>query len=226
MPANKDLKRLVRGRMQKTGEAYTTARAHILKQKPTRHSVRPASSDFAKLAGKSDAILKEKTGCTWERWVGALDGVKAYTWPHTEIARYVREKYNVSGWLAQTVTVGYERIKGLRAVGQRRDGWFEANKSKTLKAPLSRVYQAFHNRGLRVQWLPGVEPIVRTASRNKSMRITWPDGTLVIAGFTRMGPSKSQVALTHAKLADQAAVTRAKQFWTERLAVLEKFLTT
>lgn len=225
MTANKDLKRLVRGRMQKTGEAYTTARAHILKQTPARrHSVRPAPSDYAKLAGKSDAILKEKTGCTWERWVGALDGVNAYTWPHTEIARYVREKYKTPGWWAQTVTVGYERIKGLRAVGQRRDGWFEANKSKTLAVPVARVYEAFYNPALRARWLSGVELTVRTATRNKSMRITWPDDTLVIAGFTSMGRGKSQVALTHAKLPDQAAVARAKQYWAERLAELEKLL--
>ena len=65
MPTNKDFKRLVRGRMRKTGEAYTTARAHLLKQKPRPAvSPPPPPTDYAKLAGRSDAILKEKTGCT------------------------------------------------------------------------------------------------------------------------------------------------------------------
>ena len=75
MPANKDFKRLVRGRMQKTGESYTAARAQLLKQKPRRSptAVPPAAADYAKLAGRSDAILKARTGCTWERWVKALD---------------------------------------------------------------------------------------------------------------------------------------------------------
>ena len=36
MPRNKDLKRLVRARMQKTGEAYTAARAHIDKTSRTK----------------------------------------------------------------------------------------------------------------------------------------------------------------------------------------------
>jgi hypothetical protein len=39
MPRQKDLKRLVRARMKKTGEAYTTARSQILKsrnQNPAR----------------------------------------------------------------------------------------------------------------------------------------------------------------------------------------------
>ena len=132
MPANKDFKRLVRGRMQKTGESYTAARMHFLTQKPAITTTPPKATritiarsdavDYAKLAGRSDAALKEKTGCTWERWVKALDYAQAYTWPHREIAKHVAEKYKVPGWWAQTVTVGYERIKGLRVVGQRRDG--------------------------------------------------------------------------------------------------------
>src|SRR5712691_12672918 len=129
MPTNKDFKRLVRGRMQKPGEAYTTARAHLLKQKPAA-AVRAAAIDYAKLAGRSDAVLKEKTGCTWERWVKALDRAQAYTWSHREIATYVHEKYKIPGWWAQTVTVDYERIKGLRAIGQRRDGSFEASDAR------------------------------------------------------------------------------------------------
>jgi hypothetical protein len=35
MPRDKDLKRLVRTRMQKTGESYTTARARIVSKTPS-----------------------------------------------------------------------------------------------------------------------------------------------------------------------------------------------
>jgi hypothetical protein len=208
--------------MQKTGEAYTTARAHLLRQKP--RAAAPAPADYAKLAGKSDAILKEKTGCTWERWVKALDQAQAYTWPHREIAKYVREKYKVPGWWSQTVTVGYERIKGLRAVGQRRDGAFEANKSKTFAVPLTRLYGAFNNPRMRARWLPGVDLTVRSATRGKSMGILWPDGTSVVVGFTPRSPVKSQVALQHGKLPDRAAVMRVKQYWADRLTALEEVL--
>src|SRR5512134_2636579 len=37
VPRNKDLKRLVRARMTKTGEAYTAARAHIIRKTTTRN---------------------------------------------------------------------------------------------------------------------------------------------------------------------------------------------
>jgi hypothetical protein len=206
MPTDKDFKRLVRGRMQKTGESYTTARAHLRKPKPTTAAA-PAPREYARLAGKSDTIIQEKTGCTWERWVKALDRVKAYTWPHRDIAKYVQEKY-----------------KGLRAIGQRRDGSFEASKSKTYPVPLARLYRAFHDARSRARWLPGVELIVRTATPEKSMRITWPDKTSVVVGFDPKGPGKSMVAVQHGKLPDKAATTRVKQYWTERLGALEEVL--
>lgn len=226
MPANKDFKRLVRGRMQKTGESYTAARAHLLKQKPaaTAAAGPSAAVDYAKLAGRSDAIIKERTGCTWERWVKALDYAQAYTWTHREVAQHVHQKYKVPGWWAQAVTVGYERIKGLRAVGQRRDGSFEANKSRTFSVPLVRLYRAFHDARTRAQWLPGVDLTVRTATRGKSMRITWPDRTSVAVGFSGRGEGKSQVAVQHERLADRAAQVRMKQYWTERLDALGQVL--
>jgi hypothetical protein len=217
MPTNKDFKRLVRARMQKTGEAYTTARAQFL------HKHQPAP-DYTRLAGMSDAVLKAKTGCTWERWVRALDRVAAYDWPHREIAQYVHEKYKVPNWWTQMVTVGYERIKGLRERGQRRDGGFEASKSKTFAVPLTRLYRAFGDARARVRWLPGVKLVVRTATRNKAMRITWPDATSVELYFAGKGAARSQVAVQHRKLPDKAAVTRVKQYWAERLAALEDVL--
>src|SRR6185503_6604796 len=98
MPANKDLKRLVRARMTKTGEAYTAARAQIMK-KPRAHAASdaaavsspstapaPKPNEFAALAGIRDAALKEKTGCTWERWVYALDALGAARMSHRDIA--------------------------------------------------------------------------------------------------------------------------------------------
>jgi uncharacterized protein YndB with AHSA1/START domain len=226
MPTNKDFKRVVRARMQKTGEAYTTARAQLLhKQQVPASAPAPAPADYATLAGMmSDAALKAKTGCTWERWVRALDRVEAYAWPHREIAKHVHEKYKVPGWWSQTVTVGYERIKGLRAVGQRRGGGFEATKSKVFAVPLARLYRAFADKRSRARWLSDVDLTVRTATRNKSMRITWPNATSVELYFTGKGAAKSQVHVQHGRLPDKAAATQVKQYWAERLAALGEVL--
>jgi hypothetical protein len=229
MPTNKDFKRVVRDRMKKTGESYTTARSHLLRTKPgSKHTTRSASAPppahYAKLAGMSDASIEKATGCTWERWVKALDRAKAESWPHKQIAEYVHTKYKVADWWTQTVTVGYERIKGLRARGQRRDGTYEASKSKVLSVPLDELYGAFDDKKLRARWLSDVQPEVRHATRNKSMRMRWPDGSAVDVGFYSKGVAKSQVAIGHRKLASQSDAARMKTFWSAKLHALAELL--
>jgi uncharacterized protein YndB with AHSA1/START domain len=228
MPANKDFKRLVRARMRKTGEAYTAARARLLqkhtRRQPAPPTATPATPDYATLAGLSDATIKAKTGCTWERWVHALDRVDAHEWPHREIAAYCREKYKVSGWWSQWVTTGYERIKGLRAIGQHRGGDYEVNKTKVVAVPIGRLYRAVHDARTRRRWLGPEKLAVRTATRDKTIRVTWPDGTSVVFYFMDKGDGKSQVAVQHGKLPDHVSAERMKAFWGERLGVLQALL--
>jgi len=218
MPKQKDLKRLVRARMQKTGESYTTARSRILEKGL------PPARPFAALAGMSDAAVRAKTDRTWRQWVAALDRIDAATMTHREIARHVRASYGLSSWWSQTVTVGYERIRGLREIGQRRGGTFEANKSRTFPVPVSTLYRAFSLKRRRARWLPDVDPTIRTSRVDKSMRIGWPDGTSVQAYFTAKGPEKSQVAIQHGGLASGKEMARRKEYWTERLAALGEVL--
>jgi uncharacterized protein YndB with AHSA1/START domain len=221
MPTDKDFKRLVRGRMRKTGESYTTARAAFL-PKTKQPSLPPA--DYARIAGQTDATIKAKTGCTWERWVKTLDQAGAHEWPHREIARYVSETYKVPGWWTQAVTVGYERIKGLRGVGQRRGGGYEANKTKTFAVPLAKLYRTWSEARTRARWLPDVKLRVRTATPKKSVRVTWPDDTSVNLYFESKGRQKSVLAVQHGKLADRAAMEQMKAYWGERLAALAEVL--
>ncbi len=225
MPTHKDFKRLVRRRMQKTGESYTAARAQLLKT-ASSPKARPASPpNYAKLAGMSDAALKARTGCTWERWVKALDHVNAHTWPHRKIAEHVHEKYKVSGWWAQTVTVGYERIRGLREIGQRRGGAYEATKSRTFGVTVTALYDAFTAARRRARWLPDVKLTVRKATPHRSVRITWEDGTSVEVWLTAKGAGKSTAQIQHRKLPDRETAARMKEYWAARLDVLGKLLT-
>lgn len=217
MPKQKDLKRLVRSRMNKTGESYTAARSQIL------NKTNPLPEEYAKLAGMSDKAVKAKTGCTWERWVRSLDAHDAHM-SHRDIAKHVHEKYKIDGWWAQTVTVGYERIRGLREVGQRRGGDYDVNKSKTVGVPIGRLYRAFSDKRVRNRWLLDADPTIRTSRRDKSMRIDWGDGTLVAVYFTEKGDNKSQVAIQHQKVPSKAAVSKLKEYWGERLAVLTELL--
>jgi len=224
MPRDKDRKRIIRDRMKKTGESYTAARASVIaKQKTTA----PPSSrvvDPAALAGMSDARVAAKTGRTWPEWVRALDADGAAAMPHGRIAAIVHGKYGVPDWWAQTVTVGYERIKGLRERGQRRDGSYEATKSRTFDVPVSTLFRAWASDTTRRRWLDESGVVVRSATASKAMRLAWPDGTVVIVGFTAKGKGKSMVAIAHTKLRDRNASRTAKEYWTGRFDALASLL--
>ena len=218
MPTGKDLKRLVRARMKKTGESYTAARAQLLKKKKTA-----TNTGYAEIAGMSDASLREATGCNWERWVRTLDRAGAATKSHREIAKLVAF-FGTPSWWTQMVTVGYERIRGLRAKGQQRDGAYQATKSRTFDADIARVYDAFASASTRKRWLDE-EVAVRSATAPKRMRLAWPDGTSVVVGFVAKGPAKSIAAIQHEKLATRAAADAAKRAWAERFDRLAGIVT-
>src|SRR5213594_4511279 len=213
MPKQKDLKRIVRSRMQKTGESYTAARLQLLKKK---------EPDYAELAGMSETAISRATGRTWAEWVKTLDAVIAAEKPHRDIARYVAS-LGTPDWWSQTVTVGYERIRGLREKGQRRGGGYEASKSRTFAVPVTKLYNAFANARQRARWLP-VKVDVRAANPNKRMRVKWNDQTTVEIMFTSKADRKSSVALTHQKLPDKTAAEEMKRWWSERFDVLGEVL--
>ena len=220
MPQNKDLKRLVRARMKKTGEAYTAARAHITKKPSAKAATAVKSVDYGAIAGMSDAVIKEKTGCNWALWVAALDYAHAAEMTHGERAALINTKYKVGGWYSQMVAVGYERIKGLRAKGQRLDGTYEASKSRTYNVPVKKLFEAWSDSKIRTRWLSERGVKVRTARPPKTMRIGMSDGSIVAVSFMPKGASKSAVALAHTKLGSKADAERLKALWSERLDVL------
>jgi hypothetical protein len=217
MTQQKDFKRVVRARMQKTGESYTTARLHLVKKQEA------PVADYAALAGLSDESVKKATGRAWEKWVALLDKADAKEMSHPALTKHIRATYDTPAWWTQMVAVGYERIRGLRAQGQQRSGDWSVSKSKTVGVPLAKLYAAFNARG-RAKWMDGVKLTVRGATPNKSMRLRWEDGSPIDVGFMSKGDLKSQVALEHRKLASKVEADRMRAFWTERLNALAAML--
>lgn len=217
MTTQKSFKRLVRTRMEKTGESYTAARAALLAADEPKATEGPALA-------MSDQAIRRRTGRGWEEWFDLLDEWGAAERPHREIARWVAEEHGIDGWGAQAVTVTYERARGLRAVGERPDG-FAISASKTVAVPVDRLFEAFVDESLRERWLPGGGLRERTASKPTSARFDWGDGeTRVNVGFTAKGEAKSTAALQHERLADAEEAERMKAFWRERVAALKEAL--
>lgn len=213
MPTGKDLKRLVRARMKKTGESYTAARTQLLKKRTV---------DYADAAGMSDASVKDATGCNWERWVRTLDRAGAANKSHREIAKLVAF-FGTTSWWTQMVTVGYERIRGLRERGQLRSGGYQISRSRTFNVPVGRLFEAFISRRLCGRWLPsGVT--LRSMTADKRVRLGWGDGTQAVVGFTSKGPAKAVAAVQHEKLPDREKADAMKKAWGEYFDKLSDLL--
>ena len=217
MTGQRSFKRLVRARMEKTGERYAAARAALLAaEEPT--------TTEAPVLTVSDEVIRRRTGRGWEEWFDLLDDSDAIAKPHREIARWLQSEHGIDGWSAQSVTVSYERARGRRAVGEHADG-FAITASKTVAVSVERLYDAFVDESLRERWLPDGRLRERTATKPKSARFDWGDGaTRVVVGFTAKGDGKSVVDIEHARLPDAAEGERMKAFWRERVAALKEVL--
>ncbi|MFD7261127.1 hypothetical protein [Streptomyces sp. NPDC059874] len=173
----------------------------------------------------SDEALAAETGRDWSAWFAELDGWGATGHTHTEIARRLVAEYGVSGWYAQSVTVGYEQERGMREVGQSCDGDWQTSSSRTVGAAAERVTEAFTDGAVRERWLPHADFSVRTHRPGKSVTADWDGGSSRISVYlTPKGPDRTQVGLGHTKLADADAVAVYKAFWKERLDALKSLL--
>jgi uncharacterized protein YndB with AHSA1/START domain len=220
MTRQKQLKRRVRARMEKTGERYAAARRQVLDRAPQTEAPQPAREP---ISGQrfSDEVMWRRTGRGWEEWLALLDAWGATERGHGEIARWLTEEHAVPGWWAQSVTVGYEQARGMRQPGQVAGG-FAASASKTIAVPVDRLFAAFVDDELRARWLPDAPFGIRTARPGRSLRANWHDGdTRVNVGFTARSESKSQVAVQHERLPDRETAERMKAFWRQRLAELQ-----
>jgi hypothetical protein len=221
MTRQRSFKRLVRARMEKTGESYTAARAQLLSPPPD--APKPAGR---RVLATSDEKIRARTGRGWEEWFDLLDDWGALERSHRDMARWVAEQQGLTplSWNVQAVVGSYERARGGRAVGEHADG-FRVNASRTVAVPVERLYDAFLDGSVRDRWLPDGKLNVRTATKPTSARFDWADGpTRVHVTFMAKGPNKSTVAISHERLADPAERERMKAYWRERTAALKQEL--
>jgi hypothetical protein len=190
------------------------ARASKSRSKATKKTADP---------GMSDEAVKAKTGKTWEQWVAALDGLQCHKLAHSEIAVLVERKFGVRDWWSQMVTVGYERLRGLREKHETERG-YQVSASKTIEAPAAAAFSAWTDVKIRESWLGKAPLVIRKATPHKSVRVTWEGPTTVEINIYVKGKEKCQVTAQHNKLGTAAAGARQKQFWKGKLEKLKALL--
>lgn len=225
MTRQRSFKRLVRARMDKTGESYTAARARLLAADASDDDHGTRRSNTPMLPTSDDAI-RQRTGRGWEAWFDLLDDLGAVDLTHREIARWLATEQGADplAWNVQAVTVAYERARGGRAVGEHPDG-FAITASKTVAVAVEQLFDAFTDPDVRTRWLPDGQLRERTATRPRTARFDWGDGgSRVNVVFDAKSDARSTVSVEHARLRDAAIAEETRQSWRQHLSALKAHL--
>ncbi|WP_277213735.1 DUF4287 domain-containing protein [Isoptericola croceus] len=223
MTSHESFKRRVRERMSRTGERYAAARRALLPAPPPSD----AAPGWVSRPEASDATIKKNTGHGWDEWVSIIDDGPGRSAGHTEIAAWVAEHHDVSGWWAQSVTVGYERITGIRLPGQMPDGTFTVSRSRTLDVDPETVRALLLDDGDRAALVPGLTLTLRSRPGVKQPRFSVAEvgaqdpaehGVLMVS--TDPVGQRTRMTLTHERLASPAAAEHWRGYWGEWLAAL------
>ena len=222
MTKDSSFKRRVRERMTKTGESYAAARSQVVQK---RDRVKAAGTRPADTSDRpSEAKVVEATGRNWDAWFAILDRWGARERKHPETVAFLVEERDVPGWWAQSITVWYERSRGMRLKHQQANG-FTVYASKTIAVPSDVAFDAFTNARKRRTWLTDGSMRLRSSHEGRTARFDWDDGeTRVIATFDAKGPEKVMVSVAHERLPDPDEAETAKTAWRARLVTLKSAL--
>ena len=248
MTTQKTFKGRVRARMAKTGESYTAARHQLLRKAADPDAPPPdASADLgapgpgpdpaadsspepvvtgtaSDAALVSDDAMRRGSGRGHEEWFALLDTWGATERRHPEIARWLQETHGVGGWWAQSITVAYERARGMRATHQMGSG-FNISVTRTIAVDAERLLAAFTIPAIRARWLPDAELRQRPTRAASSARFDWsdPPSRVVVTAIPK-DAQRATIALQHERLPDGETAERLKAAWREWLGVLKDVL--
>ncbi|MDQ3431165.1 MAG: hypothetical protein M3467_02895 [Actinomycetota bacterium] len=216
MTRQESFKRRIRARMEKSGERYGAARRVLMEQASTRRT-----RTWAGEPEMSDDAVRSTTGRGWNEWCDILDAWPGRTEGHTAIAAHLHDEHRLDGWWAQTVTVGYERITGLRLRYQQPDGTFSASKSRTVTTDATALREMLLDDVDRADLFPGLDTVLRSRPVSKNVRIAIGPGTADIAIEPRDG-GRAKVTIQHARLPAFDDVEHWKGYWSEWLEAIDE----
>jgi hypothetical protein len=202
--------------MEKTGERYGAARRVLIEQASA-----PKQRQWSSEPEMAEETLREATGRGWDEWCEVLDAWPGHGGGHTAIATHLREEHGVEGWWAQTITVGYERITGLRLPHQQPDGTFTAGKSRTVTVDVKLIREMLLDDEARADLFPGLETELRSKPTSKVLRIGIGPGTAQIA-LDPQADDRVKITIAHDRLPTAEAVEEWKGYWSDWLEAVDE----
>lgn len=164
----------------------------------------------------SDERVREGTGRGWEEWRAIIDAWPGRTEGHTAIAAWLQKEHGLPGWWAQSVTVGYERIAGIRLPHQDADGTFRFGITRTVGQGAAGLRERLLDPAARAALFPGLEVELRSRPSSKNVRLRIAGGSVELAIAPR-ADGRASVTIQHAKLDSPADVETWRTFWARWL---------
>ena len=201
--------------MERTGERYTAARRVLIDQ-----SAKLRTRTWIAEPEMSEEAVRAATGCGWDEWCDRIDDWPGHADGHTAIATYLVDEHAVDPWWAQTVTVGYERITGLRLPYQRADGTFTAGKSATVAIDADTLRSWLLDTKARADLFPGIDTVLRSRPTAKVVRLGIDDATVQIA-IASTTDGRTKISVAHERLKRFEEVDEWKFYWAEWLSAID-----
>lgn len=172
------------------------------------------------------ARIESGTGTPLATWVRRIDDGGGRGLDHTAIARLLPQRWEISEWWAQGVTVAYEQIIGRRVVGQSCAGDFAASASRTLPGAPDAVreqWDAFMTAARREEL--GIEqPGLSDTPSWRYWRAAVSDGSRLSVNITAKDERRSTLGIEHKGLESAEAREVWKTAWKTILTDFTEFM--
>ena len=193
----------------------------------------------------SDASAREKTGKTLQQWFAQLDGAGGLAAGRRELVNRLCSEQELDEWWATTVVVEYERARGALEKDKKPRGYSVCS-TKTIGAPLERVFRAFGDAKDLDRWLgaqtkvefedggglanaDGDRATFQRIRANKDLRLAWEhasraSGSQVEVLFADKGKGKTGITLNHTRIQTRRDADELRAGWGESLERLKRAL--
>lgn len=171
------------------------------------------------------ASIEAATGVALTTWTRRIEEAGGRDLDHAAIARLLPQRWDITEWWAQSVTVAYEQVIGRRVVGQSCAGDFSASASRTLTGDPDAVlarWDAFMTAQRRERLGLGAGDLSSTA-RWRYWRAALTDGSRLSVNITAKDENRSTLGLEHKGIASAEDREAWKAAWTRTLTDFTAF---
>jgi uncharacterized protein YndB with AHSA1/START domain len=191
------------------------------------------------------ATAREKTGQTLQQWFAHLDGLGGVALGRRDLVNDLFKERKLDEWWATTLVVEYERARGQSEKDGEPKGYSICS-TKTVAAPLARVFRAFGEPADLDAWLgAGSEVEFRDGGAlanadgdratflriraDKDLRMLWEHptrarGSQVEVLFADKGKGKTGITLNHTRIQARRDADELRAGWSAALEQLKRHL--